>query len=132
MKNLKGNLEKLYQNNTIGKYINILFGCFGQDNEIGGINTEVENLKGNLDRLYENKIVKDYLNQNLVFGYLGHEHRTEETDRELEDLLKYNLGLNPKLEDMIATWMCSRNARHFMDLCDDIEFFRENIVENLM
>lgn len=109
---------------VIAKYINKLL-----VNKQKDIDNKI--LKGNLEKLYKNKIVKNHLNINFV-GYLNHKYRTNETDKELEDILKYNIGLNPKLENIIANWMFSRNAKQFMDRCDNLEFFKENIVENLL
>lgn len=89
-------------------------------------------LKGDLEIIYQNKKIRKQIKKDIIFGYLIHENRTKETDKELENILKYNLGLNKNLNNVIATWICSKNSKQFMDLCNDISFFKENIIENLI
>lgn len=91
-----------------------------------------EEFKGKLDEIYNHPIVQEYLTGeiqgNIVGGYLGHENRTDETDIMLEETLN-----DEYLElKVVATWVCSKSGRYFMDECNDIEYFKENILDTLI
>lgn len=87
--------------------------------------------KGKLDTIYQHHIIQDYLNEsNIVYGYLGHENRTDETDMFLEKLLTqktgeayYSFGIGS-----ISLWICSRT----MDDCYNEEYFKANVMGNIM
>lgn len=74
--------------------------------------------KGDLERLFQHPLVQKYLDDNvIVYGYLGHEFRTSETDSFLENTLDLanNQAKYEELYDILAEWICSRSARHLMD-----------------
>lgn len=74
--------------------------------------------KGSLDVLYQHPYVQKYLKNNVIaYGYLGHELRTSETDSFLESTLDLanNQAKYEELYNVLAEWICSRNARHLMD-----------------
>jgi len=72
--------------------------------------------------------LKEYASSGLVFGYLGHEGRTIELDKVIEEELK-NMGLTPHL---MYCWISSTDGRHTMDYIEDkplwaqIEYIRLN------
>jgi hypothetical protein len=92
----------------------------------------MEKYKGKLDTIYYNPIIQDYIQDDVVFGYHGHGNRTDKTDILLEKALKDSFISQLIDEDMISEWICSKTARHFMDLCEDEEYFKENVLESIM
>lgn len=93
----------------------------------------MKKLKGKLEKLYNNKIIQEYIDEfETVFGYLGHENRTDETDLVLESLLNNEYAMKIFNEDDIADWICSRPARHFMDMCDNLRYFKNNVIDSIL
>lgn len=63
----------------------------------------------------------EYINSKLVFGYLGHEDRTKETDQVICDFLEEN----PELIETINSQFLTHGAgRHYMDTYDGPEHLR--------
>lgn len=64
----------------------------------------------------------DYIDNKFVFGYLGHEDRTIETDQVICDFLDEN-------PELIATinneFLINAAGRHYMDICDGPEDLRD-------
>lgn len=67
----------------------------------------------------------DYIDSKVVFGYLGHEGRTIETDKVIRDFLRDNPDLIKKVNDEFLT---SRDGRHFMDSCTGPDDLRKYLI----
>lgn len=93
----------------------------------------MKDIKGSLNKLYDNKIIQEYIEEyGGAFGYLGNDNRTKEIDLVLESLLTNEHAMKLFSEDYIAEWMCSRPARHFMDVCNNIKYFKNNILDSVL
>lgn len=82
--------------------------------------TEIQG--GFSDQLFNHPIIKDYIEEcselrcSMVFGYLGHENRFDDLDRQLEAICEVeNIPMM-----VLAEWLISKNGRHFGD---DIQKF---------
>lgn len=64
----------------------------------------------------------DYIDNKFVFGYLGHEDRTIETDQVICDFLDENPELTATINNEFLT---NAAGRHYMDLCDGPEDLRD-------
>lgn len=89
----------------------------------------MKNYKGKLGKIYNNVIIQDYISGIYVFGYLNHEHRSNETDLILRRISQSNSVID---ENSMAEWICSKDARHFMDSCETTEYFNINIPDALL
>lgn len=87
--------------------------------------------KGKLKKLYKNKILKDYINGKTIGGYLNHGNRNCHKDLSLEKMCNKEYEGEFISEDTVATWIRSKNARHFMDKCDNDKYFDDNIMEEI-
>lgn len=93
----------------------------------------MNDLKGKLGKLYDNKIIQEYIDDcGGAFGYLGHSNRNEKMDEVLESLLNNEYAMQVFSEDDIAEWICSRPARHFMDCCDNVKYFKNNVIDSIL
>ena len=68
----------------------------------------------------------DYINSGVVFGYLGHENRTKETDQVICDFLEENPDSKSTVNDMFLT---HSSGRHFMDNYNSPEQLRKYLEE---
>lgn len=87
--------------------------------------------QGKLDKCYT-PYVRKYLDGSCYSGYLGHEHRLEETDVLLEQALQdypYQTIGDNSIYELVGRWLCSRPARHTMDLLPTTEAFRDFILD---
>ena len=50
----------------------------------------------------------------------------------METILDTEFGKSFMNENMIAEWICSKDARYFMDSCENEEYFKDNIIERIM
>lgn len=92
--------------------------------------------KGDLEMLFQHPLVQKYLDDNvIVYGYLGHEFRSSETDCFLESILNLanSQSKYEELYDILAEWICSKNARHLMDeYGQTYEDFKTKIAESIL
>lgn len=92
----------------------------------------MKNLQGKLETIYNNPVIQEYISEGIVAGYLNHPNRTDKTDILLENTLKDDFGSMLVTEKMIANWICSVESRHFMNNCKNDEYFKENVMEEIM
>jgi len=73
--------------------------------------------QGALDEdLWNRPIIQTYVfSNNSVYGYLGHGSRRYSGDKHLCEKWISTFGDSPRSLDILAAWMCSKSARHFMD-----------------
>lgn len=72
---------------------------------------EPEDYYGLLEKYFTNNTRK-YIDSKLVFGYLGHEDRTRESDQAICEFLEENPELLQKVNDDFLT---NSTGRHYMD-----------------
>lgn len=74
-------------------------------------NMKPEDYYGLLEK-YFTKETHDYLERGIVFGYLGHEERTKETDKVVREFLNENPDMKERVN---AYFLTSSTGRHYMD-----------------
>jgi|GEM_PF-6777212 len=87
--------------------------------------------------IFNSKFIQKYISKyckNCVYGYLGHESRTHETDLILNNIY-YSLILDSKQfkfkKRHFIKWICSKYARKFMNICDYCEDFECSIISEI-
>ena len=84
-----------------------------------------------LEKIEKNKEVYistllSYLNSGIVFGYLGHEERTKESDKVICEFLDENPDMKEKVN---SGFIRNSTGRHFMDNCPSQEELRKFLEE---
>lgn len=95
----------------------------------------MSDLKGNLGRIFENQIVKEHLLNGDILGYLTHENRNKKTDMVLEGFLRQEFKNyfddKENIEDNISKWIFNPTSMFFMDECDTIDKFLNNVIPEI-
>lgn len=115
-KHLKLSKEKVYDARRDMGYIN-----YTEDYE----SEQPEDYYGLLEK-YLTKETLDYLNSGIVFGYLGHEERTKESDKVICEFLDENPDMKEKVN---SGFLRNSTGRHFMDNCPSQEELRKFLEE---
>lgn len=115
-KHSKLSREKVYDARRDMGYIN-----YTKDYE----SEQPEDYYGLLEK-YLTKETLDYLNSGIVFGYLGHEERTKESDKVICEFLDENPDMKEKVN---SGFLRNGTGRHFMDNCPSPEELRKFLEE---
>ena len=115
-KHFKLSREKVYDARRDMGYINCT-----KDYE----SEQPEDYYGLLEK-YLTKETLDYLNSGIVFGYLGHEERTKESDKVICEFLDENHDMKEKVN---RNFLTSSIGRHYMDNCPSPEELRKFLEE---
>ena len=75
---------------------------------------------------YLTKETLDYLNGGIVFGYLGHEERTKESDKVICEFLDENPDMKEKVN---SGFLRNSAGRHYMDNYTSPEELRKFLEE---
>lgn len=105
-RHLKLSREKVYDARRDMGYIN-----YTKDYE----SEQPEDFYGLLEK-YLTKETLDYLNGGIVFGYLGHEERTKESDKVICEFLDENPDMKEKVN---SGFLRNSAGRHYMDNFDN-------------
>lgn len=84
-----------------------------------------EDYYGLLEKYLTKETLK-YLEGGIVFGYLGHEERTLETDKVICEFLDENPDMKERVN---SGFLCHSAGRHFMDNCPSQEELRKFLEE---
>lgn len=88
-------------------------------------NMKPEDYYGLLEKYLTKETLK-YLERGIVFGYLGHEERTLETDKVVCEFLDEN----PDMKERVNTYFLTNSAgRHYMDNFDNPKELRKFLEE---
>ena len=115
-KHLKLSKEKVYDARRDMGYIN-----YTKDYE----SEQPEDYYGLLEK-YLTKETLDYLNSGVVFGYLGPEERTKESDKVICEFLDENPDMKERVN---REFLCSSIGRHYMDNYSGPEDLRKFLAE---
>lgn len=84
-----------------------------------------EDYYGLLEKCFTKETLK-YLDGGIVFGYLGHEERTKETDKVICEFLDENPDMKERVN---RDFLTSGTGRHYMDNCPSPEELRKFLEE---
>lgn len=115
-RHLKLSREKVYDARRDMGYIN-----YTKDYE----SEQPEDYYGLLEK-YLTKETLDYLNGGIVFGYLGHEERTKESDKVICEFLDENPDMKEKVN---SGFLRNSAGRHYMDNYTSPEELRKFLEE---
>ena len=107
-------------------------GVYGARKDKGYINytkdydsMKPEDYYGLLEKYFTQGTLK-YLDGGVVFGYLGHEERTLETDKVIYEFLDKNTDMKERVN---SGFLCHSAGRHYMDNCPSPEELRKFLEE---
>ena len=84
-------------------------------------NMKPEDYYGLLEKYLTKETLK-YLDGGIVFGYLGHEERTKETDKVIYEFLEENPDMKERVNN---EFLSHSTGRHYMDNCPSPEELRK-------
>lgn len=95
----------------------------------------MNDLRGNLGKIFNNPIVEQHLLKGDTIGYLTHNNRTKETDMILEGFLRREFSKffkdKENVSDNISEWIFSPTSIFFMDKCNTLQEFMDNVIPEI-